>query len=99
MKHLTNTELESRTAVLIKEERRISADLLLHFREIEIRRIFAERGFSSMFEYLVKGHGYSEGRRTEESWQLDRLKLVQKLKLGFVMEKFHYLRRQCFKTS
>lgn len=61
MKHLTNTELESRTAFLIKEERRICADLLLHFREIEMRRIYAERGFSSMFEYLVKGHGYSEG--------------------------------------
>ena len=61
LKFLSGSELLARTKSLVAEERRISADVLHHLREIERRRIFAEAGFTSLFAYCVEELRYSEG--------------------------------------
>lgn len=60
LRNLNDSELLNRTRHLVDEERRITTSLLHHLREIETRKLFLERGFASLFEYLVQGFDYSE---------------------------------------
>lgn len=60
LKTLNDSELLERTRHLVDEERRITTSLLHYLREIETRKLHLERGFASLFEYLVQGLGYSE---------------------------------------
>jgi hypothetical protein len=59
--YLSDSELLAKTHDCVREERRAVTELLWHLREVESRRLFAARGFSSLFEYTVKELGYSEG--------------------------------------
>ena len=45
---------------LSKNYRRIEADLLECLEQIQVKRIFLEKGYSSLFEYIVKALGHSE---------------------------------------
>jgi hypothetical protein len=58
---LTDSQLHSSTLHAASEERRASLLVLRHFREVEARRLYAKRGHSSMFEYVTRELGYSEG--------------------------------------
>ena len=58
---LSRQELINSTAHLIAEERRITASLIRHLREIERRQIHLEMGFGSMFDLMTKHYGFSEG--------------------------------------
>ena len=60
LKHLTDKTLILDTKHLVSQEREITLKLLHHLKEIERRRLFSELKYGSMFEYLVKGLGYSE---------------------------------------
>ncbi|MGZ3703054.1 MAG: HNH endonuclease [Bdellovibrionota bacterium] len=57
---MTNDELETRLAVLVREERRITREVLTLIREADKRRLYRERGFPNIFEWLVKSYGYSQ---------------------------------------
>src|SRR5689334_3725753 len=61
IKSLGNDELLTKTHALVAEERRVTLELLHHLREIERRRLHAIRGYPTLFEYLVKALGYSDG--------------------------------------
>ena len=58
---LSNSALHNSLTRLASEERRITLDILHHFRECEKRRLYAERGHPSLFDYAVRELGYSEG--------------------------------------
>lgn len=45
---------------LVKEERRITREILDHISEVARRRLYADLGYSSIFDWLVKDLGYSE---------------------------------------
>ncbi len=63
MNHLTalsNSELLNQTRILVSRERELTAELLWHLREVERRRLYAEQGFSSLFDYVRRGLGYCE---------------------------------------
>jgi hypothetical protein len=45
---------------LLRQERTVSAQLLIHLGEIEGRQLYLQRAFSSMFEYCVKALHLSE---------------------------------------
>ena len=60
MHQLTNQALHDQLTYLASEERRITLDVLHHLRECERRRLYAERGHSSLFDYVVKELGYAE---------------------------------------
>ena len=56
---MTNAELESRLSILVKEERALTEEILSLIREGEKRRLYLERGFQNVYDWLVRGFGYS----------------------------------------
>ncbi len=56
---MTNLELENRLTILVKEERALTAEILVLIREAHRRRLYLERGFANIYEWLVRGYGYS----------------------------------------
>ena len=61
MKHLSSQELLSRTRSLLEDERRATFAFILHLEEISRRMLYAEWGFSSMWEFCTRELGMSEG--------------------------------------
>ena len=57
---MTNDQLLLQTKNLVQKERQINVLVLQHLQEIEKRKLYLKRGFSSLFEYAVKELGYSE---------------------------------------
>lgn len=57
---VSSPQLLTRTRALVQEERRITAELLHLLRELENRRLYAELGYSSLFEFCRRDLGYSE---------------------------------------
>ena len=60
LKKLSNDQLLSQTKNLVQKERQINILVLQHLQEIECRKLYLKRSFSSLFEYAVKELGYSE---------------------------------------
>ena len=60
VKQLSDKVLIDQTDFLVEHERGITILVLRHLREIETRRLFADLGYSSMFEYCIKRLRYSE---------------------------------------
>jgi hypothetical protein len=58
---LTNAEIDRKIGHLGREERRLTSEIVALVREAERRRLWAELGFASSFDWLTRGHGYSEG--------------------------------------
>ncbi|MES2802018.1 MAG: HNH endonuclease signature motif containing protein [Bdellovibrionota bacterium] len=61
LSQLASSELLLRLEKLSRTERKITHVILWHILEVEIRKLYADRGYGSCFEYLTKGLGYSEG--------------------------------------
>jgi len=59
MKHSFRVLVE-RTKQLVAEERKITAQVLEHLRQIEQHRVYVEWGYPSLFEFCVKELSYSE---------------------------------------
>lgn len=81
LKHLTDKQLHVDTKNLASYERKITAQLLHHLREIESRKLFSEYGFSSLFTYCVHELGFSEGaasRRINASRMLKQMPELEK---------------------
>ncbi len=57
---LCDSELIDETKRLSQKEREISLAVLLHIKEIESRRLYAARGYSSLFAFCVNELKYSE---------------------------------------
>lgn len=57
---MTDKELHSKLLQLVREERRLLADILTHLKEVERRKLFADYKRTSLFDYAVKELGYSE---------------------------------------
>ena len=63
---LSDRELLRQTSTLVHHERHLQGAIIDHLAEIEARRLFLERGCSSLFDYAVRELGYSDaaaGRR------------------------------------
>lgn len=61
IKKLSSEELLSRTRGLVTEERRVTVALISHLEEIQTRKLYAEKGFSSMWDFCTRHLGMSEG--------------------------------------
>jgi hypothetical protein len=57
--HLKDAELESQLKLLVGRERQLLHLILKHIQEVDRRKLYAARAFSSLFEYLTKAMGYS----------------------------------------
>lgn len=60
LQNISNKILLENLNSLVKREREVTLQVLHHLREIERRALFAELGYSSLFEYSVKNLKYSE---------------------------------------
>jgi 5-methylcytosine-specific restriction endonuclease McrA len=66
MKHLSDQQLLQSIENLVRREREILNDVLLHLRELDRRKLFSALGFTSLFDYATKQLKYSPdqaGRR------------------------------------
>ena len=61
LKSLSDSDLLSQTQSLVARERELTTELLWHLREVEVRRLYAGQGYSSLFDYVRRGLGYCEG--------------------------------------
>ena len=61
LKKLSDDHLLSQTKTLVQKERKLNIEILQHLQEIESRKLYLERGFSSLFDYAVRELGYSRG--------------------------------------
>lgn len=59
LSHLSNNELEERLKDLVQKERRLLHVILEHIREVDSRRLYLEKAYSSIYEYLTKELHYS----------------------------------------
>ncbi|UOF01962.1 HNH endonuclease [Bdellovibrio reynosensis] len=59
LSHLSNSALELSLKDLVQKERKLLHLILEHIREIDSRKLYLEKAYSSIFEYLVKELGYS----------------------------------------
>ncbi|MGZ3786481.1 MAG: HNH endonuclease [Bdellovibrio sp.] len=59
LKHITNTDLEVRLKDLVNKERKLLHVILEHIKEVDIRKLYLEKAYSSLYEYLIKECGYS----------------------------------------
>src|SRR5690606_13389360 len=60
LNEISDEVLWQKTKVLVNEERRMTAEVLRHLSEIERRKLFGRRGYSTLFEYAVRELKYSE---------------------------------------
>lgn len=60
IRQASDHELMSNFEFLVKTERKITHQVLQCILEIENRKLHLDRGYSSLFDFMVKGHGYSE---------------------------------------
>src|SRR5262245_5568166 len=51
LKRVPDEDLLHRLAQLVKQSRGVEAEVVAHIAEVEIRRLYARKGCSSMFEY------------------------------------------------
>ena len=56
---MKDAELESQLKLLVGRERQLLHLILKHIQEVDRRKLYAARAFSSLFEYLTKSMGYS----------------------------------------
>ncbi len=60
LSHLTDKTLLKDTKNLVLHERRVSVEILHHLKEIDVRKLYADLKWSSLFDYCVRELGYSE---------------------------------------
>lgn len=59
LSRLSNQELEARLKDLVNKERKLLHVILEHIKEVDARKLYLERAYSSIYEYLVKELNYS----------------------------------------
>ena len=52
LKHLSDQELLSQTQAAVARERAATTEVLYHLLEVEVRMLYAQLGFSTLFEYV-----------------------------------------------
>jgi len=86
LNQLSDQELDQQLANRISKEREVLSEILYLIIEVDRRKIYLDRAYPSLFEYLVKHHGYSSGsahRRIEAARLMkDIPNLPEKLESG-----------------
>jgi len=75
LKILSDSELLGKTKAAAQREKQATLELLEYLSEVEVRRLFAKRAYSSLFEFVVKELQYSE---TQASERINAMRLMRK---------------------
>ncbi|MGZ3843911.1 MAG: HNH endonuclease [Bdellovibrio sp.] len=85
---ISNSDLEFQLKNLVAKERKLLHVILEHIKEVDVRKIYLERAYSSLYEYLIKELGYSGSaamRRLEAARLLKEVPtLAEKIQEGSV---------------
>lgn len=85
---LSNTDLLTRFARIVRTERKITHIVLRYIAEIDSRRLYLDRAYPSLYEFLVKEFGYSSSaalRRIESARLLREVpEVANKIESGAV---------------
>ncbi len=57
---LKDSQLLEKFSVLVRQEREIVSEVIVHLSEIDRRKLYAGEGYSSLFSYCVEKYHYSE---------------------------------------
>ncbi|MBO9668346.1 MAG: hypothetical protein J7501_16220 [Bdellovibrio sp.] len=86
LKLFTQDELDQRMKSLAQRERDLLHEVLLTIKEIDFRKIYLDMGFGSLFDYMIRGIGYSEGsaqRRIDAARLISEVpQMMDKIKSG-----------------
>lgn len=77
---LNNSELEASLKDLVSKERKLLHVILEHIKEVDTRKLYLERAYSSLYEYLIKELNYSGSaamRRIEAARLLREVPLIK----------------------
>jgi len=100
---LSDKDLLLKVKSLVKEEKRITQEVLNHLEEVEYRKLFLSEGYPTLFDYCVKELGYGQGSANRRISAMRLIKTIpeakEKLKLGSVnlstLSQLHgFLRRE-----
>ncbi|WP_413575108.1 HNH endonuclease [Bdellovibrio sp. HCB290] len=86
--HLSNTDLLTRFGKLVQTERKITHLVLECIAEIDARKLYLDKAYSSLYEFLVQEFGYSSSaalRRIESARLLREVpELAEKIESGAI---------------
>ena len=99
LKSLSDSDLLSQTQSLVRRERELTTELLWHLREVEHRRLYAEQGYSSLFDYVTRGLGYAEGSADRRISAMRLLKDLPEIEPALKPENSAYRMQARFSTS
>jgi hypothetical protein len=80
LSRLNNFELEASLKDLVSKERKLLHVILEHIKEVDTRKLYLERAYSSLYEYLIKELNYSGSaamRRIEAARLLKEVPLIR----------------------
>lgn len=80
LSRLNNFELEASFKDLVSKERKLLHVILEHIKEVDTRKLYLERAYSSLYEYLVKELHYSGSaamRRIEAARLLKEVPMIR----------------------
>ena len=80
LKKYTNEELLSELQILVSQERTLSLRVLLFLKEIELRKLYLKRGYSSLFVFCVKELKYSEAMAYHRTGALKMIEEIPEAK-------------------
>ncbi len=80
LKKLSDPALLHETKELVLKERQTTALILEHLREIEHRKLYADLGYPSLFEYCVRELGYPEASAQRRISSMRLLKELPEIK-------------------
>lgn len=88
LKKMNRMELDFHLKTLVQKERELLHEILQVICEVDARKLFLEMGFSSLFDYLTVGVGYSQGgaqRRIDAARLLSELpEIGEKIQSGAI---------------
>ena len=74
LRYLKDVELNEKIKTLAAQERKLTEMVVRHIAEVDRRKLFLRKAYASLFEYLVKEIGYSQGAAQR---RIDAARLVQ----------------------
>jgi 5-methylcytosine-specific restriction endonuclease McrA len=86
IRQLSNEVLLQQTKLMVNDERKITLLVLHHLQEVYRRRLYAAKGFQSLFDFATKGLGYSDAAAARRIAAMKLLKdlpeVEEKIKKG-----------------
>lgn len=84
IEQLQDTQLIQKLKTAVQEERRLTAEILEYLNEVDIRRLYADFGCPSLWDFCIKELGYSEGAASRRIQSMRLLREVPELKNDLV---------------